>query len=48
VSRVSVTAADVTKGKITTLPEQHSGDGIFFTSKVALRFELHANGHVAA
>jgi len=39
-------AADVTKGKITTMPEQHSGEGIFFTSKVALRFELHANGHV--
>lgn len=38
-------AAELTKGKITTLPERHTGEGIFFTSKVARRFELHANGH---
>ena len=27
------------------MPERHSGEGIFFTSKVARRFELRANGH---
>lgn len=38
-------AAELTKGKVTTLPERHSGEGIFFSSRVARRFELHANGH---
>lgn len=38
-------AADLTKGKITTMPESHSGQGIFFTSKAAAYFELSANGH---
>ncbi len=27
------------------MPERHSGEGIFFTSKVAGRFGLEANGH---
>jgi anti-sigma regulatory factor (Ser/Thr protein kinase) len=39
-------AAELTKGKVTTMPDRHSGEGIFFTSKVATRFELDANGHV--
>ncbi len=39
-------AAELTKGKTTTMPERHSGEGIFFSSKVADRFELLANGHV--
>ncbi len=32
------------KGKLTTDPERHTGDGIFFTSKVVDRFILAANG----
>jgi anti-sigma regulatory factor (Ser/Thr protein kinase) len=31
---------ELSKGKITTLPEGHTGEGIFFTSKVADRFEI--------
>lgn len=38
-------AADLTKGKVTTMPVRHSGEGIFFTSRVARRFELRANAH---
>lgn len=35
---------DVLKGKVTTVPEAHSGQGIFFTSKVADRFSLRSYG----
>jgi len=35
---------DVLKGKITTAPEAHSGQGIFFTSKAADRFSLRSYG----
>jgi anti-sigma regulatory factor (Ser/Thr protein kinase) len=35
---------ELSKGKITTLPEGHSGEGIFFTSKVADRFEAESGG----
>lgn len=35
---------EISKGKTTTMPERHTGEGIFFTSKVARRFELDANG----
>ncbi len=35
---------DVLKGKITTSPEAHSGQGIFFTSKAADRFSLRSYG----
>jgi anti-sigma regulatory factor (Ser/Thr protein kinase) len=35
---------EVSKGKVTTDPARHTGEGIFFTSKVADRFELEANG----
>lgn len=31
---------DLLKGKQTTLPERHSGEGIFFTSKIADRFSI--------
>lgn len=31
------------KGKMTTDPARHSGEGIFFTSKVFDRFEIYAN-----
>lgn len=36
--------AEISKGKTTTMPERHSGEGIFFTSKAVSRFELDANG----
>jgi len=32
------------KGKETTAPERHTGEGIFFTSRAVDRFELDANG----
>jgi anti-sigma regulatory factor (Ser/Thr protein kinase)/biotin operon repressor len=35
---------DLLKGKQTTMPERHSGEGIFFTSKVADRFVLESHG----
>lgn len=35
---------ELSKGKITTMPERHTGEGIFFVSKLADRFELDANG----
>jgi anti-sigma regulatory factor (Ser/Thr protein kinase) len=34
---------DLLKGKQTTMPERHSGEGIFFTSKVADRFFLESH-----
>jgi anti-sigma regulatory factor (Ser/Thr protein kinase) len=34
----------LSKGKVSTLPERHSGEGIFFTSKMARVFSLEANG----
>lgn len=36
--------AELTKGKRTSAPERHSGEGIFFTSKATDQFELAANG----
>lgn len=33
---------ELSKGKLTTDPEHHTGEGIFFTSKVLDRFELHS------
>ena len=35
---------EISKGKRTTAPDRHSGEGLFFTSKMADRFELAANG----
>jgi anti-sigma regulatory factor (Ser/Thr protein kinase) len=35
---------EISKGKVSTQPERHSGEGIFFTSKMARTFELEANG----
>lgn len=34
----------LSKGKQTTAPERHAGEGIFFTSKAVDLFELEANG----
>lgn len=36
---------DLLKGKQTTAPEAHSGEGIFFTSRVADRFVIYGSGH---
>ncbi len=36
--------AELTKGKQTTAPEAHTGEGIFFTSKAVDTFTLEANG----
>jgi len=33
---------ELSKGKTTTMPERHSGEGIFFTSKSGNRFELES------
>ncbi len=35
---------ELSKGKATTAPDRHSGQGIFFTSKAVDRFRLAANG----
>lgn len=35
---------ELTKGKRTTDPARHAGEGIFFTSKAVDRFQLEANG----
>jgi excisionase family DNA binding protein len=35
---------ELTKGKRTTMPERHTGEGIFFSSKAADLFSLEANG----
>ena len=37
---------ELSKGKVTTAPETHTGEGIFFTSKMVDHFELGANGLV--
>jgi len=33
---------ELSKGKTTTMPERHTGEGIFFTSKAANRFEVES------
>ncbi len=42
---VADAVVDLTKGKRTTDPSRHSGEGIFFTSKAVDRFSLEANGY---
>jgi len=34
---------ELSKGKLTSLPDRHSGHGLFFTSRLADMFDLHAN-----
>ncbi|MFY9513276.1 MAG: DUF4325 domain-containing protein [Rubrivivax sp.] len=34
---------ELAKGKLTSTPERHSGHGLFFTSRLADIFDLHAN-----
>ena len=41
---VFAAVAELTKGKRTTAADHHSGEGIFFTSKVVDDFELCSNG----
>lgn len=36
--------AELSKGKVTTRPDRHSGEGLFFTSRAADYFDLQANG----
>jgi excisionase family DNA binding protein len=36
--------AELSKGKVTTQPDRHSGEGLFFTSRAADYFDLQANG----
>ncbi len=38
-------AVEITKGKRTTAPDRHSGEGIFFTSKAVDVFDLRSNGY---
>lgn len=44
ISRPAEVIVEIAKGKRTTAPEAHSGEGLFFTSKVAELFRLEANG----
>ena len=37
--------AEMSKGRVTTAPDRHSGEGLFFVSKAADAFRLEANGH---
>ncbi len=37
---------ELVKGKVTTAPDRHTGEGLFFSSKACRRFELRANGLV--
>lgn len=34
---------ELSKGKLTSLPDRHSGHGLFFTSRLADVFDVHAN-----
>jgi len=43
---VRLALLELTKGKVTTDPKRHSGEGLFFTSRAFTRFELTANGLV--
>lgn len=35
---------ELAKGKLTTDPSKHTGEGVFFTSRMFDSFEIHANG----
>jgi hypothetical protein len=38
-------AIELTKGKFTTLPDYHSGEGLFFSSRAVDQLTICANGH---
>jgi anti-sigma regulatory factor (Ser/Thr protein kinase) len=40
----SLAMLELSKGKLTTVPDRHTGRGLFFTSQLADVFDLHANG----
>lgn len=42
---VADAVVDLTKGRRTSAPQRHSGEGIFFTSKAVDVFNLEANGY---
>ncbi len=37
---------ELQKGKVTTFPQAHSGEGIFFTSKIADYFQISSYGYI--
>src|SRR5262249_8366624 len=41
---------ELVKGKLTTDPEHHTGEGLFFTSRMCRRFDIHSGtliyGHI--
>lgn len=39
----SVAMLELSKGKLTSAPDRHSGRGLFFTARLADMFDLHAN-----
>ena len=39
----SLAMLELSKGKLTSQPQRHSGQGLFFTSRLADVFDLHAN-----
>jgi anti-sigma regulatory factor (Ser/Thr protein kinase) len=39
----TVAMLELSKGKLTSLPARHSGHGLFFTSRLADVFDIHAN-----
>lgn len=43
-SSALVALQELSKGKLTTLPAGHTGEGIFFTSKAARLFEMSSGG----
>lgn len=43
---VADSVVDLTKGRRTSAPQRHSGEGIFFTSKAVDIFSLEANGYL--
>ena len=40
----SLAMLELSKGRLTTAPQAHTGRGLFFTSQLADVFDLHANG----
>jgi len=43
ISDPSIAMLELSKGKLTSAPDRHSGRGLFFTSRLADMFDLHAN-----
>ena len=43
ITELRLAMLELCKGKLTSAPEHHSGHGLFFTSRLADVFDLHAN-----